>query len=114
MKEDKLTKELRRILLGSTEKGLINHFFKDSGALSGWAKLKARLGITVYLCRFQPKGYSGEEAFYLFKCEKCKQLSIDHRHSKGRLRCHHCNPPKSTEEILGLVRKECGPTAFGC
>ena len=73
------------------------HPLKDdpiSALLNGasfFQRLRARLlgPVSLGICR--PHDFNASTEFFLFKCEKCHQLSADCLHTNDNLYCHLCN-----------------------
>ena len=48
--------------------------------MSRWQRIKARIGLDVYVGDYQLSNWSGPLAFYLYRCRRCGDLEIDYRH----------------------------------
>ena len=62
-----------------------------------WFQKMRAIFYPVKLGIFQPVELVAPDTFYLFKCDNCHRLSVDHFHgfdtmdSCQRLECHLCN-----------------------
>lgn len=90
--------------LFASKEEMIDHFLKDGKPnpklLTRWQIFKAKIGREVSLGNFLLPGHSAPMVYFLFKCVRCGELSIDYRHGYRRLYCHHHNTAKDLNELF--------------
>lgn len=63
-------------------------------------KKRAKRGKRVFLGNGRREGWSGELPFYLFRCRRCKQFSVDYTHGVSE------KPPK--DQYIACQNPDCG------
>jgi len=98
MKKSCIEHIVNNVIPHITSKDIHSHFLKTDGALSRWKRSLAWIGFKINLGNFKLKGWSSAMPFYLFKCQKCRNLVVNHPrgyegHPAGHeniLDCHFC------------------------